>query len=189
MHFNMSPAVVHGLMLLGCSRTHFFPFSFLINDSGHSLENHVYFSSRNYHWGSARPVSLLDSPSETCLYFDFTSCMWFAEMGCWGFPPVHDSKFLFPHFDCQFYIWSKFCFSPGFLGKQFVKAAALCPSGSPVWIFDCTPWLLPNLTEKQKTQNEGKPHKKNVKNKFMKMNDQLMERGFLCLCVSSCLYV
>lgn len=53
-HFNMSPAVVHGLRLLGYSRTHFFPFSFLISDSGHSLENHVYFSSRNYYWGSAR---------------------------------------------------------------------------------------------------------------------------------------
>lgn len=83
--------------------------------------------------------NLLRSPSKTRLCFDFTSCIWFAEMGCWGFPSVHDLKLLFPHFDCQFYIWSKSCLLPGFLGKQFAKAAAFCPSALPVWVFDCTP--------------------------------------------------
>lgn len=121
--------------LLGGSGTHFSSFPFLINDSGDSLENYGCFSSWNPLCESAQPLSLLDAPNETCLYFDFTSYMWFAEMGCWGFPPVHDTKFLFSPLDGQFYIWSKSCFLPGFLGKQFVKAAAFCPSASPVWIF------------------------------------------------------
>lgn len=135
----MTPAVVQRLGLLRSSRTHFFPFPFLINDSGDSLgEPHV-LSSQNCHRGSACPLSLPDSPIETCLYFALTSWMWFAEMGCWDFPPVHDSKFLFPHFDCQFYICAKSCFLPGFLGKQFVRATAFCPSALPAWVFDCTP--------------------------------------------------
>lgn len=133
----MSGAAVRGIRLPSGSRTCFFPFCFRISDSGDSLETHVGFCSRNYHCGSTRPVSLLVAPSETCLYFDSASCMWFAEMGCWGFPPVHDLKFLFPHFDCQFYIWSRSCFLPGFLGKQCVKTAAFCPSASPVWVFYC----------------------------------------------------
>lgn len=153
LHLTMSQAAVHGIRLLSGSRTHFFLFSFLIDDSGDSLENRVCFCSRNYHCRSARPVSLLPSPGETRLCFDSTACMWFAEMGCWGFPPVHDLKFLFPHFDCQFYIWSNSRFLPAFLGKQFVRTAAFCPSASPVWVFDCTPWLFPNLTERQKGQN------------------------------------
>lgn len=114
-----------------------FPFLSMTQET--QEQNHVCFCSQNYHCRSPHPVSLLDSPGETWLYFDSTACMWFAEMGCWGFPPVHDLKFLFPHFDCQFYIWSNSCFLPGFLGKQFVKTAALCPSASPVWVFDCTP--------------------------------------------------
>lgn len=131
----MSQTVVHGLRHLAGSRTHFFPSSFLISDSGDSPENCVCFSSWNYHCGSARPLSLLDSPSETCHYFDFTSCVRVCRDGLLGFPTVHNSKFLFPHFDCQFY----FCFLPCFLGKQFVKAAAFCPSALPVWVFECIP--------------------------------------------------
>lgn len=128
-----------------------FPFSSMTQET--QEQNRVCFCSQNYHCRSARPVSLLDSPGETRLYFDSTACMWFAEMGCWGFPPVHDLKFLFPHFDYQFYIWFNSCFLPGFLGKQFVKTAALCPSALPVWVFDCTPCLFLNLTERRKAQN------------------------------------
>lgn len=148
-----------------CSRTHFFPFSFLINDSGDSLETHVSFSSWNHHFGSACPLNLLDSPNETRLCFDFTSCVWFAETSCWGFPPVHDSKFLFLHFDCQFYIWSKSCFLPGFLGKQLVKLLFFCPSALPTWVFDCALWLFPNLTG-TRPKMRGNPLKF-LKNKFM----------------------
>lgn len=41
LHLTMTQAAVHGLGLLRDSRTHFFPFSFFINDSGDSAENHV----------------------------------------------------------------------------------------------------------------------------------------------------
>lgn len=41
LHLTMTQAAVHGLGLLRGSRTHFFPFSFLINDSGDSVESHV----------------------------------------------------------------------------------------------------------------------------------------------------
>ena len=98
------------------------------------METHVSFSSWNYHCGSACPLSLLDSPIETRFSFDFASCMWFAEMDCRGFPPVHNLKFLFPHSDCQFYIWSKSCFFAWFPRETACQTAVFCLSALPAWV-------------------------------------------------------
>lgn len=43
---------------------------------------------------------------------------------------------------------------PGFLGKQFVRAAvSFC---LPAWVFDYIPWLFPNVEMNRTTANAGK---------------------------------
>lgn len=127
----------HPLGFCGEWKTHFhlFPFSFLMSDSGLAGEPREFLLPELSLWKCMSSELAGLTQWTMPLLFDFTSSVKFAEMGCWGFPAVHDSKFLFPHFDWQFYICLNSCFLHGILGKQFVKAAAFCPSASPAWVF------------------------------------------------------
>lgn len=155
----MSQAVVHELRVAQCSVGLIsFSLSFLINDSGDSLETHVSFSSWNYHCGSACPLKLLDSPimklaSPLILPPLYVVC----RDGLSGFPTRPQLKVSIST------LWLSVLYLVKILLFAWFPRETACQASLFLSIclahlgFDCTLWLFPNLTGKSQSPKWGKP--------------------------------